>query len=593
MDAENSPTAFSSNPKSVTSRPIPVKLFSLPLANVLLAEIEQQEEALQSAVVIDEEMQESILEDSHNLAAEILDLVKSLEPFSYQEEDIFNIDEYEHFSHSLNFKEYLEHLRQLGNKLHGFKGTSGFIIPVLKTLCHEMEEITLPLVEMGMVLTNNVARLLKQFIFKAQEMLEEYQKDSKTLFNVDDWIEKIKQAIEQGQNYLGSNKDAFKKFIIDRVTDSGEIRHRKKEQFISVSLQGYEKLTQQVRTLFFAFTEHLSRENMLEASGLYNEFLDTHQNIKKIPIDLSRYERLIPSLAGQYGKEADFIFKDHKVRADLEFWNAVHEIVNHSLKNAIVHGLETIEEREAIGKDRTGKITIEISEDALNIFISIGDDGKGINVEKISEMAIQNGLCTTEQIKQMSQEEVLNLVFVQGISTAESLDDNAGRGVGLNAVQEAMRKFNGSCVIQSKLGEGCVWKFVFSKQNVSLPCFIVSIGNFHIAIPEDHVVAFYEYLQSSIVNIKQKLAYRYQDDAIPLVDSQQLFNDSASNGKEQNIMILRIQDYQVGLVFNKIIHYAILPIFPLPRDYGDLPIYVGVTFFRNEPVLVLNPINLI
>ncbi|MBF0287618.1 MAG: response regulator [SAR324 cluster bacterium] len=553
--------------------------------------VEQQSEALKNAVVIDPEMQREILTDSQNLSGEILNIIKSMAVYTFEEERVFNLEEYGKFLQGKDLYQYGENLRLLGNKIHGLKGSSGFLMPASKQLCHRMEELTRPLAEYRLVWTTSIGRLLKQFIFKVQEMLEQYEKEPESEFSVEDWLEKIDYALKQAEEYVANQQNQLVGLITGRSVDKGEVRKPRKEDYLSVSLQGYEDLSQQVQNLYYTLSASLSQEDLIQAATLYNEFLDTHQQIKKIPVDLSRYERLVPSLAEQYSKEADFVFKDHHVRADREFWNSMHEIFNHSLKNAAIHGLETPEEREEHGKSRTGAVTVEIEEDALHIFVSISDDGRGINMAKIEEKALENQIITPEQLKSMSQQDILNLVFVQGVSTADSLDDNAGRGVGMNAVQEAMRRFNGSCRILSDEGQGSSWNFTFPKNNVSLPCFLVTVGDFRIAIPEASVDTFREHDSKKISLLNQTSVFQHQETAIPLVNPQSVFDEDAliDEKRDKSILILKLeQEKKAGIVINDILYHATLPILPLPKQYRHLSLYVGTVLFGNELVLVLN-----
>lgn len=558
---------------------------------VMSQKIEKQKESIENSISMDPEMEKTVISDSQGLTADILDLVKSLEVFGYPVEDeVFNIELFTKFIEDKNIHDYRQNIRLLGNKIHGLKGTSGFLIPASKKLCHHIEEITRPLAEHKLVFTSSLASMLKQFVFKVEEMLESYQKDSKSKFDIEDWLERIDHELEKGQSYIGDKTGDYLTLLVKHSTDSNESKKNKTDDFISVSQQGYETLSEQVKSLFYMASENLSDDSLIKAGSLYNEFLDTHQRIIKVPPNLSRYERLIPSWAKEYDKEAEFIFKDHKVRADLEFWIAMHEIYNHSLKNAVIHGLEPPEERESMGKNRIGKVIVEIQEDALHLYITIWDDGRGINIEKMSQKALENRVISQEQLQQMSKEDILNLVFVQGVSTAETLDDNAGRGVGMNAVQEAMRQFQGKCRISSEMGYGTSWNFSFPKSNVSLPCFIVTIGNFRIAIPENHVEAFYGYRQQHVRQINQKMVFRRTDEIIPLLNSQQFFDNEirVSDDTIRRILIIQAGQEKMGIVINDIIHHATMPILPLPEEYRNVPIYLGATLFGSNSVLVLN-----
>lgn len=557
---------------------------------VMNQHIERQEEALKSSVLIDPEMQESILLDSQNLASEILTLIKALEPYVFSETEAFKLDRFKVFISNKNMQEYQENLRLLGNKIHGYKGTSGFLIPYSKQLCHRMEDITRPLANHELVLTYDLYEFIKKFIFKAQDLLEAYKKSPETPLQEDSWLESIDRMFEKGQHYLGDQQKAYEALIVERSKDDGQVRHRQ-EEYLAVPSSGYLELAEQVKSLFYTLTEALSSERLIQASNLYNAFLDKHQQIVKVPLDLSRYERLIPSLAEEYDKKVNFVVRNLDVKADREFWNALHEILNHSLKNAVVHGIETVEERTTHDKQEDGEITVEVKEDALNIYICISDDGRGINVEKIKEKALENHIASLEQIQNMSTSEVLNLVFIQGVSTADHLDDNAGRGVGLNAVQEAMVRFHGTCVIASELGKGTSWNFTFPKSNVSLPGFVIAIGDFLMAVPEDSVDTFHSYESEHITHVKQKPVYQYEQGLIPLLDPQEVFDDQVhlDQTMPKRILVLKPrQQPKVGMVINKILHHATLPILPMPEVYRDLKVYTGSTLFLNTPVPVLD-----
>ncbi|MCP4756050.1 MAG: response regulator [Proteobacteria bacterium] len=557
--------------------------------------LKDQEEVLNKAVLIDADMQESILTDARNLSAEILDLIKSLESYAFPEEGSFDLEEFGRFLYNHNLAIYSENLRLLGNKIHGLKGNCGFLMSEAKLLCHRMEEITRPLAEHELVLSQSLSRLMKQFIFQIEEMLDQFQKNPEVNISVEDWLQKIDRALDQSKTFLGDKADRFAKLIGERSLDHGEIRKRKKEEYLSVSLEGYELLAEKVKDMFYSLTGSLIGEQLIQAGNLYNQFLNTHQQIKKIPLNLTRYERLVPKLATDYDKEADFFFENLQVKADREFWNVVHEILNHVLKNAVIHGLETPEERRIQNKEPTGKVTVELKEDALHILLSVLDDGRGIDKKKIAEKAVKDGLITPEQLEQMPEDEIPNLLFIQGMSTADSVDDNAGRGVGMNAVQEAMNELQGSCRIETEPGRGCSWNFSFAKSNVSLPCVIIAIDDFHLAIPEDYVESFIDYSEQAVVTVNQEPTYKYNDGLVPLLDSITLFEKEVGGSRHDkgSIVILKNKREKKAMVISDILDHLILPVLPLPKVYRDVPIYQGIAIYNNIPVQVINVENLI
>jgi chemotaxis protein histidine kinase CheA len=198
-------------------------------------------------------------------------------------------------------------------------------------------------------------------------------------------------------------------------------------------------------------------------------------------------------------------------------------------------------------------------------------------------------LITAEQLGRMSTEEVLKLVFLQGVSTAGSLDDNAGRGVGMNAVQEAINQLQGEVQIENQPGLGCRYRFSFLKANVSLPCIIIALGDLCLAIPEDYVESFIDFRPRDIVTVKQLPNIRYNGHLVPLVDVERHFDRKPSDGDDNgSVIIMRDRRERKGMVIDRILHHANLPILPLPRIYRNVPIYQGITLYNNDPVQVLN-----
>ena len=555
--------------------------------------IEAQKKIIESTALIDSATLHAIIEDSKNLSSDILNILRSLEPFAFQDDLSFDLKDLQEFFEDKNISKYQEEIKALENKLHSYKGTNGYVILAIKKITHEIEELVRPLNTNQIVFTQRILLFLKQFVFKTQDMLELFQKDSSALFESEslDWLEKIQLEGKWASRYIQEDLQEYTQFMLRRSKDKGEVRKRKEVEYLSVSQEGYIKLSEQIKSFFYNISQDLQEDHLVKVGNQFNEILNTHQQIKKIPLDITRYERLIPSLAEDYGKQAEFIIKDRGVLADREFWNGTYELLSHVIKNAVIHGLESPSEREALNKSKKGKIIVELREDALNIFLTVADDGKGLDIDKICEKALENNLVQRAALDQMSTEERLNLVFLQGVSTAESLDDNAGRGVGLNAVQEIVNSLQGSCRIDSQKGEGTTWHFTMPKSNVSLPCFIVSIGDFMFAIPEDNIDCFYGYEEDKLALINQKTIYKQNDTIIPMLDPKVLFSSqiSTEQDKIKRIIILKSNHTdRFGLVINEIIHHATLPILPLPEEFGDMPAYSGATTYGNEPVLVLD-----
>ena len=173
----------------------------------------------------------------------------------------------------------------------------------------------------------------------------------------------------------------------------------------------------------------------------------------------------------------------------------------------------------------------------------------------------------------------------------ERVDEREARELVDAVGGQAMTQLQGTCRIETNPGQGTSWYFTFAKSNVSLPCVIVTVGDICFAIPEDYVETFLDYQADRALTIEQKPAYSYNGHVVPIIETAETFDlitDWGENGKHQNMMILKASQGQRALIINEILHHAVLPILPLPKLYRDVPIYLGITMFRNEPVQVVN-----
>ncbi|HKI98903.1 MAG TPA: ATP-binding protein [bacterium] len=541
------------------------------------------------AAPLNDDLQSDLLMDCQNLANECQGLLRSLETYAFPNTGLFIPEQYEQFFRNRKVPEYLDWLRQLANKVHGLKGVLGFLIPEGKRLCHHAEEIIKPLAQAQFVLDDQLHGLLTRFIYEIGGMLETYARQPGKALDLGDWDERIERARAEAAAFVEQSAGRVLAFFTARARDDGAIRRRDHIVQVSVSRDGYEDLAAHVHELYGVVAALGQGATLQRASRLYNRFLDQHQRIKKLPLDVTRYERLVPSLAEKYGLRARFVHLDAGVRADHEFWSAVHEIANHILKNAIVHGIEPPIERLRQDKDEVGSIALELSEDLLGVEVVMADDGRGIDPERIGHKAVEAGIVTAERLAAMSSDEVLGLVFEQGVSTKEDVDDNAGRGIGMGAVREAMRRHQGSYAIESEPGRGTRWAFRFPKTNVSLPCFVTRIGTYPLVVPEAHIRFFAAYESRHVTHLQGRPVYQLGELLVPLVDYGTLFAADIQPDATRPRQLMVVQDGPApfGLVINEVVDKGILPVHPLGEEVGSRALFIGATLHDARPAMIL------
>lgn len=174
----------------------------------------------------------------------------------------------------------------------------------------------------------------------------------------------------------------------------------------------------------------------------------------------TRFNRAVHSTCLDENKNAVVKIENGDIEIDTQIIDAIVEPVLHLLKNAVVHGIEAPETRRLIGKPATGTIRIRLDADDGEIILSIGDDGAGISVAKLRAKALAKGLITPEAARDMSDIDALNLIFDRGLTTAEKIDLNAGRGVGMSIVKESVESYGGTVIIESEPQRGTTFTIV-------------------------------------------------------------------------------------------------------------------------------------
>ena len=174
-----------------------------------------------------------------------------------------------------------------------------------------------------------------------------------------------------------------------------------------------------------------------------------HESVMKVrmvPIEsvVNRFPRMIRDLCKKLNKKMELHMSGEETELDRTVIDEIGDPLQHLLRNSADHGLESNEERLALGKDEIGHIYLDAYQDGNNVTIEVRDDGAGIDVEKVKNKAIEKGTITVEQAEAMSNKEIIDLLFRPSFSTAEKITDVSGRGVGLDVVKTKIDGLGGS-----------------------------------------------------------------------------------------------------------------------------------------------------
>ncbi len=195
-------------------------------------------------------------------------------------------------------------------------------------------------------------------------------------------------------------------------------------------------------------TAHLGR--------ITDELQDAIMRTRMLPIRsvLTRLPRIVRDVATRSGKKVELVTAGEETELDRSVIEVITDPLVHILRNAVDHGIETPEERRRAGKPETGTVTVTAWNQEASIYISVKDDGRGLDFEAIRAKAVERGLVSAEAAAAASPDEVLQYIFLPGLSTAKQVSDVSGRGVGLDIVRTNIERLNGSISVHSERGKG-------------------------------------------------------------------------------------------------------------------------------------------
>lgn len=296
-------------------------------------------------------------------------------------------------------------------------------------------------------------------------------------------------------------------------------------------------LAQTAATLDPILYENFHR-SLLQLEHNTRDLQQSVMSIRLVPISIvfSRFPRMVRELGTKLGKQVDLKMIGETTELDKGLIEKITDPLTHLVRNCMDHALETADVRLAAGKEPTGTITLRASQLGGRIVIDVIDDGAGLNRPKILAKAEERGIPTSAN---MTDEEVWQLIFAPGFSTAESVTDISGRGVGMDVVLSNVQSLNGRVAIASELGKG-------TRVTISLPLTLaildglsVSVGDEKFIIPLNAIIESLQPTPENLKTLNGKNLVRVRGDYIPIIPLFKLFNIEARiTEAEQGILIL-------------------------------------------------------
>ncbi len=258
---------------------------------------------------------------------------------------------------------------------------------------------------------------------------------------------------------------------------------------------------------------------------------------RMIPVGplFNRFKRVIRDLSQERGKQVDLVIDGESTELDKRMIDALGDPLVHLVRNSIDHGLETIEKRIAAGKSPAGMISLSAKHRGNHVYIMVRDDGGGINVDKIRKSLVSKHGMTVEQADRLSADEVIQTIFQPGFSTADSITDVSGRGVGMDIVRARVEELSGSIEIETVLGEGTTFTLKMPLTLAIIGSLLVRIRGIVFAIPKDDVREIVSIATDKIISVNGKQTFAVRGEYTPLVCINTLFRWNQSSSMSEPV----------------------------------------------------------
>ncbi|HYX17311.1 MAG TPA: hybrid sensor histidine kinase/response regulator [Nostoc sp.] len=403
-------------------------------------------------------------------------------------------------------------------------------------------------------------------------------------------IEAIANLWEEWNRDLFTNRFAFSR------EQQGDVALQRLETFHHHSEERLEQLGHLVNTLRSSLSEDTTR-----LEHLSSDLEEGIRTLRLLPFAtiFNLFPRMVRDLAQQQGKSVELITEGKDTLADKRLLEEMKDPLMHILRNAIDHGIEPPQERERLGKPTTATIRLKAYQTPTNIVLEISDDGRGLDLDKIKQIAVKRGICGEEELAAMAPSQIQALIFAPGFSTAPLVTEVSGRGVGLDVVQTNVEKLKGTIQVESFPGLGCTLRVNLGITLATAHVLIVQVNQMPYAIPVEFVQTACLIKSEEIFPLEGRDTIIRDSQPISIVQLADLLElPPMPSGLTQetalSCIILQVGQAQLGVVVDALVDEQDVVIKPQSQLLKRVRNVSGATILGTGDVcMVLNPQDLV
>ncbi len=348
-----------------------------------------------------------------------------------------------------------------------------------------------------------------------------------------------------------------------------------------------------------ALAEDLA-QTVIHLGRITDQLQDEVMHIRMLPIAnvFGKLPRLIRDLARKAGKQVELVIRGEDTELDRSVIEEIGDPLIHLLRNAVDHGIEPPDGRLAYGKSERGVVLLTARHEESHIVLTVEDDGRGIDVERVKATAMQKGIITETEAAVLTREESLELIFQPGLSTAAAVNDVSGRGVGMDIVRTNIERLNGSITVETWPGQGTRFQIMLPLTLAIIPTMLVQVtdrrpntGSSTFAVPLVAVMETLRLSRADLHTVKGRPVTHLRGRVLPLVRLSEILeippSETPRHAAYEYVVAVRWGKLELGLMVDTLIGEQELVVKPLGALMGDTPGISGAAILGDGQVALI------
>ena len=323
-----------------------------------------------------------------------------------------------------------------------------------------------------------------------------------------------------------------------------------------------------------------------------NDLQRSVMKIRMVPVEqlFRRFPRMVRDVSRQCGRDVELVLSGQETDLDKGVLDAIAEPLTHLVRNAVSHGIETTDERRRAGKPAQGKIRLNAYHQGNQVIVEVGDDGRGIDVRKIRDKAIELGMLKAEEAARLTEAEILDFIFRPGFSTAEQVTEVSGRGVGMDVVQSVLHRLKATISVDTRPGQGTTFRLKLPLTLAIIKALMFWVEQRLYAIPLNAVVQISRTDESEVHQVDNYEVLQLRNQVLPMLrlGRSHLVEGDRKSGK-LFVLVITVGERKYGLIVDALEGEEELVIKALDDQTFSTDLVSGASILGNgRVVLILN-----